>query len=336
MMEVIMLCLLFVLALLCMLLVWMMLSLREKQMHLAAQIEKNQALASSERENSLEQTRFQIGQISETLERLSQGSAQSAAGIDSLEEQMRMMSQVMTNTKKRGSWGEYQLEYLIRTYAGENPDIYEVQYTLDNGRIADGAFHLPGTTRVLCIDSKFPMENYARICQDEDGEYFAREFRSNVKKHINDVAAKYITSQTADQALLFIPSEAIYQYVCASCRELMDYAFSRRVMMVSPTSLCSVVYALLASSREFYQAKNLEEVRRRMKLLEEDAGRLQERAARAEKSAGRLLNEMHDLQVSARKTAGRIQDILSGKEEPISFSALDDAASLEYGKDPVI
>lgn len=313
-MQVLILFVLLVMVLLCAAMFWMISTMAKKQAVLEQQLEKSEALAASQRENSLQQTRFQIAQLGEAIDRIHAETLQSGVVIDQLSGQMQAMNQVMTNTKKRGSWGEYQLEYLIRTYAGDNPDIYEVQYTLDNGRIADGAFHLPGTSRVLCIDSKFPMENYIRICEEEEDEYYVKEFKTNVRKHINDVAAKYITSQTADQALLFIPSEAIYQYVCASCRDLMDYAFSRRVMMVSPTSLSSVIYALLVSSREFYQARNLEEVRRSMKNLEQEAGRMEERASKAEKTAGRLCADLHDLQISARKTAARIQDVLAGKD----------------------
>lgn len=294
---------------------FLLFSMREQQLRLEHLMEKNQSLASSAQNLGLQQTTARLDQLSGHLESLAFSSGQSKVIMDQLEGQMQAMSQVMNNTKKRGSWGEYQLEYLVRTYLGDSCDIYQTQYHLENGRIADGVFHLPGTKRVLCIDSKFPMENYTRLCEEqEDSAYYEREFRANVKKHINDVASKYITGQTADQALLFIPSEAVYYFIVSECRDLMDYAFERRVMLVSPTSLSSIVYALLSSSRDFYQAGNLELMRKRIKTLQDNVVRLQERAVKAEKSAARLQDDLHDLQVSASRTASGILAVLDGKD----------------------
>ena len=134
----------------------------------------------------------------------------------------------MTNTKRRGNWGEYQLDYLLGTYLGENDSIYSTQYTLPNGKIADVALHLPGTKQVLCIDSKFPMENFMRMDDDpESRDYYLRLFMQNIKKHIDDISNKYINAYTAPQALMFIPSEAIYQFVCGNCDSLFSYALQK-------------------------------------------------------------------------------------------------------------
>ena len=88
--------------------------------------------------------------------------------------------------------GEYQLESIIRTYLGDSPHIYATQYHLKNGKISDGAFHLPGSDQVFCIDSKFPMENYTKMVEEPGhADQMKRELRRNIKKHIVDVASKY-------------------------------------------------------------------------------------------------------------------------------------------------
>ena len=154
--------------------------------------------------------------------------ATSKVSLNQMEEYLYRMNMVMTNTKLRGNWGEYQLDMLLSVYCGQNPSIYSMQYTLPNGKIADCAFHLPDTNKVLCIDSKFPMENYMNL--QEDMDTYLRPFKMNMKKHIDDVANKYINMDTMPYALLFVPSEAIYQFVCAKCDDLFTYALQKHVI----------------------------------------------------------------------------------------------------------
>ena len=172
--------------------------------------------------------------------------ATSKVSLNQMEEYLYRMNMVMTNTKLRGNWGEYQLDMLLSVYCGQNPSIYSMQYTLPNGKIADCAFHLPDTNKVLCIDSKFPMDTYLR------------PFKMNMKKHIDDVANKYINMDTMPYALLFVPSEAIYQFVCAKCDDLFTYALQKHVMLVSPTTLVAEVMTLLSSTKDFYRTSHME------------------------------------------------------------------------------
>ncbi len=185
--------------------------------------------------------------------------------LNQMEEYLYRMNMVMTNTKLRGNWGEYQLDMLLSVYCGQNPSIYSMQYTLPNGKIADCAFHLPDTNKVLCIDSKFPMENYMNL--QEDMDTYLRPFKMNMKKHIDDVANKYINMDTMPYALLFVPSEAIYQFVCAKCDDLFTYALQKHVMLVSPTTLVAEVMTLLSSTKDFYRTSHMEEIERNILLL---------------------------------------------------------------------
>lgn len=229
----------------------------------------------------------------------------SRQSLNQMEDYLYRMNQVMTNTKLRGNWGEYQLDVLLSIYCGENPSIYQMQYSLDNGKICDCAFHIPGSDKVLCIDSKFPMENYLNLQDDLDT--YLRPFKVNMKKHIDDVADKYITMQTMPYALLFIPSEAIYQFVCGKCDDLFTYALQRHVMLVSPTTLVAQVMTLMESTKEFYRTNHIEEIERNILTLQEDANRLVERSQRAEKNLQSLMTQFHQVSISAEKINHRIE-----------------------------
>lgn len=230
--------------------------------------------------------------------------ATSKMSLKQMEDYLYRMNQVMTNTKLRGNWGEYQLDMLLSVYCGQNPSIYSMQYTLPNGKIADCAFHLPDTNKVLCIDSKFPMENYLNL--QEDMDTYLRPFKMNMKKHIDDVANKYINIDTMPYALLFVPSEAIYQFVCAKCDDLFTYALQKHVMLVSPTTLVAEVMTLLSSTKDFYRTSHMEEIERNILLLQEDASRLVERSVKAEKTLETLATQFHAVSISAQKLSSRM------------------------------
>ena len=104
------------------------------------------------------------------------------------------------------------------------------------------------------------------------------------------MANKYINMDTMPYALLFVPSEAIYQFVCAKCDDLFTYALQKHVMLVSPTTLVAEVMTLLSSTKDFYRTSHMEEIERNILLLQEDANRLVERSIKAEKNVGNFGN----------------------------------------------
>ncbi len=254
---------------------------------------------------------FQIKNNVNQIHNVQKDQMTSRQSLSQMEDYLYRMNQVMTNTKLRGNWGEYQLDVLLSIYCGENPSVYKMQYSLDNGKICDCAFHVPGSDKVLCIDSKFPMENYLNL--QEDLDTYLRPFKLNMKKHIDDVADKYITMQTMPYALLFIPSEAIYQFICGQCDDLFSYALQRHVMLVSPTTLVAQVMTLMESTKDFYRTNHIEEIERNILTLQEDASRLLERSQKAEKNLQTLITQFHQVSISAEKISNRIERM--GEEE---------------------
>ncbi|TGY66470.1 DNA recombination protein RmuC [Dubosiella muris] len=254
------------------------------------------------------------------MQALQKNQIHSADSLEWVQEQVEGMAQVMTNTKRRGNWGEYQLDYLLGTYLGENDSIYSTQYTLPNGKIADVALHLPGTKQVLCIDSKFPMENFMRMDDDpESRDYYLRLFMQNIKKHIDDISNKYINAYTAPQALMFIPSEAIYQFVCGNCDSLFSYALQKHVMLTSPTTLVGILFSLQTSTNDFYRAHHLEEIERELFKLKDDIERLEERTEKSLKSLDALSKQFQSVYISARKIGTRFDSMIEGKDGQHDF-----------------
>ena len=229
------------------------------------------------------------------------------------------MNDVMVNKKSRGNWGEYQLNNLLSIYAGTSQEIYEIQYTLKNSYIGDVALHLPDTEKVLIIDSKFPAENYQNLLKENISELelekYQSLFKQNIKKHINDISKKYITDETIESAVMFIPSEAIYYYVCSECSELVDYAHSKHVLITSPTTLLGVVFTLVNLTKDVKRRKNIKKLEKDIVGMFEDANRLVTRIDTLNKSINKLIASTKDVQTSAEKICGKIVKIHDGYTE---------------------
>lgn len=235
--------------------------------------------------------------------------------IENMEQDLKKMNLIFNNTKQRGNWGEYQLEYLLNMYASENREVFQMQYPLENKKIADAILYTYDH-QILCIDSKFPMENYLKMIEDKQNqEYYFRLFKNNMKKHIQDISQKYITPQTMNQAILFIPSEAIYQFVCAKCSDLFQEALSSHVLLASPTTLVGIVYTILSQTKDFYRQEHVEEIEKDLKVLLEDVNRLLQRSEKAQNNLNLLQDQFEMVHTSCKKIGKRIQKITEGEQD---------------------
>lgn len=235
--------------------------------------------------------------------------------IENMEQDLKKMNLIFNNTKQRGNWGEYQLEYLLNMYASENKEVFQMQYPLENKKIADAILYTYDH-QILCIDSKFPMENYLKMIEDkENQEYYFRLFKNNMKKHIQDISQKYITPQTMNQAILFIPSEAIYQFVCGKCSDLFQEALSSHVLLASPTTLVGIVYTILSQTKDFYRQEHVEEIEKDLKVLLEDVNRLLQRSEKAQNNLNLLQDQFEMVHTSCKKIGKRIQKITEGEQD---------------------
>lgn len=295
---------------------YMMLGALKEQLDDQDENDKTLLLKSQETASTLLSLSQQFQTLNSELHILSKGSFRNSETMNEMARSLNEVQRVMVNKKARGNWGEYQLEWLLESYLGLSSSIYERQYLLDNGMIADIAFHLPGSTDVLVLDSKFPMENYLQIINNEGQkvleEKYSQLFKTNIKKHIKDISKKYLTEQTTPIAIMFIPSEAIYTYILSEYPDLIDESFKYHVMMTSPTTLSGILFCLLHSYKQFYRTENIQVIEKELGLLIDDLKRLMQRAENAKKHAVQTQNDMEDLEVSLKKVSNRIHKIVEG------------------------
>lgn len=283
------------------------------------QNDKSLLLKSQETATTLLALQQQFQTLSQEFHILNKGSFRNSATIDAISKDLNDIQKVMINKKTRGNWGEYQLEMLLSLYVGDHKGVFESQYVLESGAIADVALHLPDDERLLLLDSKFPMENYQKMIEHQGNrameERYLQLFKTNIKKHISDIANKYITQQTMETAIMFIPSEAIYTFICGSCPELIDEAYKKHVLITSPTTLVGVVFTLINITKEFHRAKHIQEIEQELNYLFEDTARLVERANKASQYASLTLKHIDEMQISIQKLTKRMQQINEGQIE---------------------
>lgn len=234
--------------------------------------------------------------------------------IDHMAHNINDLQKVMLNKKARGNWGEYQLEMLLTSYLGEHQNVLETQYPLANGTIVDAVIHLPNEHRLLALDAKFPLENYQRLLQNPDSRYESL-FKSDIKKHIKDISRKYLTEQTLDIAVMFIPSEAIYSYICQKCPELLDESYRQHVLMTSPSTLAGVIFTLLNIIRSFKRQENIQEIEKKLIALEDDARRLDERMNKALQHANTTIKYLQETDISVQKIVKKVAALNGSSDE---------------------
>ncbi len=177
--------------------------------------------------------------------------------IDGLTSNVVSLQALLGDKRSRGAFGEVQLEGLVRNVMPNGT--YEMQYAMPNGTRVDCALFLPEPTGLVAVDSKFPLENYHRMYESgvSDAEKITaqRQFKADVKKHVDDIASKYIIPDvTSDGAVMFIPAEAVFAEIHANHRDIVDYAMTKNVWVVSPTTLMAVFISLKKNSANWVKS----------------------------------------------------------------------------------
>ena len=184
--------------------------------------------------------------------------------IHDLGKDIASLSSILKSPKLRGNLGEFLLEELLKTYL--HPEQFTLQYGFPGGEKVDACVHL-SSEKQLCIDSKFPLENfekYQNTTEENEKDLYYRQFLRDVKKHIDAIANKYIRPElgTFDFALMYIPAESIYYDLVASGREtsIASYAFEKRVIPVSPSTLFTYIQILLLGFKGLQVEKHAETI----------------------------------------------------------------------------
>jgi DNA recombination protein RmuC len=232
--------------------------------------------------------------------------------ISDLSSKVVSLQDILSNKQARGAFGEVQLRDLI---AGALPaDGYAFQARVGDGRIADCLLMLPNPPGNLAIDAKFPLEGYYAL--REAGDDGARKvalaaLRQAVRKHLADIAERYIvTGETADAALMFVPSEAVYAEIHASLPEVVQESYRRRVFITSPTTLWATLNTLRAVVRDVRLREHAHLLRDELHKLLDDVGRIGQRVQSLEKHFGQAQQDVAQLRTSADKVARRGDKLL--------------------------
>ncbi|MFN7160864.1 MAG: DNA recombination protein RmuC [Candidatus Gracilibacteria bacterium] len=191
--------------------------------------------------------------------------------IHELGKDIASLSDILKSPKLRGNLGEYLLEEVLKNYL--HPEQFSLQYGFKSGEKVDACIHLSGS-HILSIDSKFPLENFQKYlnADESDKDAYYRQFLRDVKKHIDAISTKYILpqEQTFDFALMYIPAESIYYDLMVSGQEseLTTYAFSKKVIPVSPSTLFTYVQILLLGFKGLKIEENAEKILRNISQLQ--------------------------------------------------------------------
>ena len=166
--------------------------------------------------------------------------------IDDLSKDIINLQSVLTDKKTRGTFGEVNLNYILTSVFGEKKVVYDIQHKMPNGSIADAILFAPEPLGTICIDSKFPLENYERMTDKTlskaERELAEKMFKTDVKKHIDAIGDKYIINGvTSDEAIMFMPAEAVFAELNAYHPDLLKYAYERKVWICGPTTLMSTL-----------------------------------------------------------------------------------------------
>ena len=243
--------------------------------------------------------------------------------IDSLSTDIVSLQGILTDKKSRGIFGEVNLSHILSSVFGENnSNIYQEQYSFKNGTIADAVLFAPEPLGVVAIDSKFPLENY-RIMVDKDRSKIDREaasklFKSDVKKHIDAISSKYIIpGETTNQAIMFLPAEAIFAELNAYHTDIVEYAYKRRVWITSPTTLMSTLTTIQVIIKNQERDKYAKIIQEELEKLSIEFARYRDRWDKLSRSIETVSKDVADIHTTTDKITKRFNSINSVDIEKI-------------------
>ena len=235
--------------------------------------------------------------------------------IEQLSTNIISLQDILSDKKSRGCYGEVQLHTILASVFGDKNDkVYQLQYTLPNSSIADSVLRCPQPLGMVCIDSKFPLENYQRMMDrtisDLERESYEKAFKADVKKHIDAISSKYIIKDvTSDQAILFLPAEAIFAEINAYHPDLVTYAQKKRVWLTSPTTLIATLTTIEVILRNIERDKHAKEIQIELGKLSQEFARYRTRWDSLSKSITKVNKEVEEITTTTEKITKKFDAI---------------------------
>ncbi|WP_136644918.1 DNA recombination protein RmuC [Tabrizicola sp. YIM 78059] len=244
-----------------------------------------------------------LGELQQRLETIDKAQA----NIEKLSGNVLSLQDILSNKQTRGAFGEIQLHDIVQKALPK--DAYTMQATLSNGRRADCLIHLPNPPGPIVIDAKFPLEAYEAL-RRADTPRMAQEaqqlMRQAVRAHIRAIAEKYILEgETADGALMFLPSEAVYAELHANFADLVREGFAAKVWIVSPTTCMATLNTMRAVLKDARMREQAGAIRRELSLLYADVERLGARVENLDRHFGQAAKDIEEIKISSDKATKR-------------------------------
>ncbi|MBQ9732441.1 MAG: DNA recombination protein RmuC [Alphaproteobacteria bacterium] len=240
--------------------------------------------------------------------------------ISSLSEQVVSLQEVLSNKQARGAFGEIQLNDLVTSILP--PSAYDFQVILSNTKRADCVLKLPNPPGTIVIDAKFPLESYQALrgaVTEREKIEAERFFRASVIKHIKDISEKYIIAgETAESALMFLPSEAIYAELHANFTDVVEQSYRAKVWIVSPTTLMATLNTIRAILKDAKMREQAGVIQKEVGTLIEDINRLDGRIESLIRHFKQANEDVEGIKISSNKIGKRIQKIEDIELEEVS------------------
>ena len=249
--------------------------------------------------------------------------------IDSLSNDIVSLEGILTDKKSRGIFGEVTLQYILESIFGKNDKIYRLQYTLPNKTIADSIIFGPEPLGTIVVDSKFPLENYRNMVEKGisvlEREKRSKMFEIDVKKHIDAISEKYIIDGvTNNQAIMFLPAEAIFAEINAYHPNLIKYAGEKKVWITSPTTLMSLLTIIGTVLKGMERDKYTGIIHQELNKLGIEFDKYRNRWDKLSRSIDSVTKEVKEINTTTEKITKRFDSINNVTIETDENNLIDD------------
>ena len=240
--------------------------------------------------------------------------------ITALSDRMVSLQDILSDKQARGAWGQDRMEDIVRDQLP--PDLFEFQATLSNGKSPDCLIRIPGMAAAIVIDAKFPLEGFEALrtaTSEALQKQASAQLRSDVQKHIADIANKYlIPGEVQTPALMFVPSESIYAELHHIFPDVLQRARRAQVVIVSPHILWLAVNTIRTLMRDAKMREQAFEIQKEVALLLKDVKLLAERVSDLRTHFERTSKDLGEIEKPMGRIAAR-----AGRIEAVELSAPD-------------
>ena len=262
-------------------------------------------------DQNFEKTNKTFQNVIERLSRIDEAQKK----IDNLSGDIISLQSILTDKKTRGIYGEVNLKHILVSVFGErNDNIYRLQYTFSTGVIADSVLFAPEPLGTICRDSKFPLEHYQAMVDkrltSEMRDKYEKMFRMDMKKHIDAIADKYIIpGETSNQAILFLPAEAIFAEINAYHTDIINYAYRKHVWITSPTTLVSTLTVIEMIIKNIERDKYTRVIHEELNKLGLEFSRYKERWDKLARSIQTVNKDVENVYITTDKITKKFESI---------------------------